>query len=175
MSKLQLETPRLWLRLMQFSDLDDLLKVFGDSRVMASFDTVPFNPEQMENWVQRNIEHQKSHGYGLFSVILKSEGIIIGDCGLEHMNVGGDLATELGYDFQSDYWNQGYGTETASSVLDYAFGVLNLTSLTSLIRVGNVASRRVSAKIGMRSITEFTTNEIQYWKYAIESRSDKQI
>ena len=175
MSKLQLETPRLWLRLMQFSDLDDLLKVFGDSRVMASFDTVPFNPEQMENWVQRNIEHQKSHGYGLFSVILKSEGIIIGDCGLEHMNVGGDLATELGYDFQSDYWNQGYATEAASSVLDYAFGVLNLTSLISLIRVGNEASRRVSEKIGMRFITEFTTNGIQYWKYGIESRSDKQI
>ena len=69
MSKLQLETPRLYLRLMQLSDLDDLLKIFGDSKVMASFDTVPFNREQMENWVQRNIEHQKSHGYGLFSEI----------------------------------------------------------------------------------------------------------
>ncbi len=175
MSKLQLETPRLYLRLMRLSDLDDLLKIFGDSKVMASFDTVPFNREQMENWVQRNIEHQKSHGFGLFSVILKSEGILIGDCGLEHMEVEGDLATELGYDFQSDYWNQGFATEAASSIRDYAFGVLNLTSLISLIRVGNEASKRVSEKIGMRFVNEFTTNGIQYWKYAIEGRSNKYI
>ena len=171
MSELQLETPRLYLRLMQLSDLTDLLKIFGDSKVMASFDTAPFNREQMENWLHRNIEHQKSHGYGLFSVILKSEGILIGDCGLEHMEVEGDLATELGYDFQSDYWNQGYATEAATAVRDYAFSVLNLTSLISLIRVGNEASKRVSEKIGMQFVTEFTTNGIQYWKFAIEGDS----
>ncbi|MGB2896989.1 MAG: GNAT family N-acetyltransferase [Anaerolineales bacterium] len=172
MSKLQLETPRLYLRLMQLSDLDDLLKIFGDSKVMASFDTVPFNREQMENWMQRNIEHQKSHGYGLFSVILKSEGILIGDCGLEHMEVEGDLATELGYDFQSDYWNQGFATEAASAVRDYAFEKLNLPRLISLIRVGNAASKRVSEKIGMQFIDDFTTNGIHYWQYAIDSRND---
>ena len=175
MSKLQLETPRLYLRLMHLSDIDDLLKIFGDSKVMASFDTVPFNREQMENWVQRNIEHQKSHGYGLFSVILKSEGILIGDCGLEHMEVEGDLATELGYDFRSDYWNQGFATEAASAVRDYAFNVLHLPSLISLIRVGNEGSKRVSQKIGMRFVNEFTKNGIHYWKYAIEGRSNEHI
>ena len=91
------------------------------------------------------------------------------------MEVEGDLATELGYDFQSDYWNQGFATEAASSVRDYAFGVLNLTSLISLIRVGNEASKRVSEKIGMQLVNEFTTNGIQYWKYAIEGKSNKHI
>jgi len=175
MNELQLETPRLYLRLMQTSDLDDLLKIFGDSKVMASFDTVPFNREQMERWMQRNLEHQDSHGYGLFSVILKSEGILIGDCGLEHMEVEGEVATELGYDFQSEYWNQGYATEAASSVRDYAFGVLNLTSLISLIRAGNDASKRVSEKIGMQLVNEFTNNGIHYWKYKIEGRPNKNM
>lgn len=63
----------------------------------------------------------------------------------------------------------------ASSIRDYAFGVLNLTSLISLIRVGNEASKRVSEKIGMRFVNEFTMNGIQYWKYAIEGRSNKYI
>ena len=173
MNKIQIETPRLYLRLMHLSDIDDLLKIFGDLKVMASFNTVPFNREQMENWVQRNIEHQNSHGYGLFSVILKSEGILIGDCGLEHMEVEGDLAAELGYDFRSDYWNQGFATEAATSVRDYAFDVLNLAGLISLIRVGNEASKRVSEKIGMRFVNEFTKNEIHYWKYAIDGRSNE--
>ena len=138
---------------------------------MASFDSAAFNREQMEGWVQRNLEHQSLHGYGLFSVILKSEGILIGDCGLEHLEVEGDLATELGYDFRSDYWNQGFATEAASAVRDYAFNVLQLPSLISLIRVGNEGSKRVSEKIGMRFVVEITRNGIQYWKYAIEGKS----
>ena len=171
MNKLQLETPRLYLRLMHLSDLDDLLKIFADPKVMTSFDSAAFNREQMEHWVQRNLKHQSLHGYGLFSVILKSEGILIGDCGLEHLEVEGDLATELGYDFRSDYWNQGFATEAASAVRDYAFNVLHLPSLISLIRVGNEGSKRVSEKIGMRFIIEITQNGIQYWKYAIDGKS----
>ena len=169
MSDLHIETPRLYLRLMELSDLDDLLKIFGDPKVMASFDTEPFNREQMGHWVQRNLAHQDSHEYGLFSVMLKSKEMLIGDCGLERMEVGGEFVTELGYDFRSDYWNQGFATEAALAVRDYAFNVLSLPSLISLIRVGNEASKRVSEKIGMRLIAEITKNGIRYWKYGIDS------
>jgi RimJ/RimL family protein N-acetyltransferase len=169
MSDLQLETPRLCLRLMQSSDIDDLLKIFGDPQVMASFGGATFNREQMELWTHRNIDHQIQHGYGLFSVLLKSEGLLIGDCGLEHMKLDGDQVTELGYDFRSDYWNQGFATEAATAVRDYAFNVLNLPRLISLIRVENAASRRVSEKIGMRFVAEITRNGVSYWEYAVES------
>ena len=171
MGELHLETPRLNLRMMKLSDLDDLLKIFGDPKVMASFNTNPFEREQMEGWVQRNLAHQEKHGYGLFSVILKSNDILIGNCGLEHMEVDGELATELGYDFRSDYWNQGYATEAAMAVRDYAFNELSLPSLISLIRTGNQASRRVSEKIGMQLIDEMEVNSIGYWKFGIDSRS----
>jgi RimJ/RimL family protein N-acetyltransferase len=172
MNDLKLETPRLCLRLMQSSDLDGLLRIFGDPKVMASFGGAIFNREQMERWLQRNIEHQSQYGYDLFSVILKSEGLLVGDCGLEHMVVDGDLATELGYDFRSDYWNQGFATEAATAVRDYAFYVLHLPGLISLIRVGNAASKRVSEKIGMRFVAEITRNGISYWKYAIDGGSN---
>jgi RimJ/RimL family protein N-acetyltransferase len=156
---------------MHSSDIDDLLKIFGDSEVMAAFDNAVFNREQMERWVQRNIEHHNLHGYGLFSVILKSEGTLIGDCGLEHMEVEGEFATELGYDFRKDYWNQGFATEAASAVRDYAFKILKLPSLISIIRVGNEASKRVSEKIGMRFAGEIVQNGMMYWKYVIDSGS----
>jgi RimJ/RimL family protein N-acetyltransferase len=171
MTDLQLETPRLRLRLMQTSDLEDLLVIFGDPKVMASFGAATFNREQMEAWMQRNLEHQTLHGYGLFSVILRSEGLLIGDCGLEHMDVDSDHVTELGYDFRSDYWNRGLATEAASAVRDYAFDVLHLPRLISLVRVGNAASKRVSEKIGMQFVAEITQNDISYWKYAIDGGS----
>lgn len=167
MKEIMLETPRLTLRLMQASDFDDLMAIFGDPKVMDSFNVPPFNREQMQGWLNRNLKHQEQHGYGLFSVILKSDQTLIGDCGLEHMQVDGQPAAELGYDFRSHYWNQGYATEAASAVRDYAFQQLELPNLISLIRVGNEASRRVSEKIGMQLIEELTLNEIPYWKYGV--------
>ena len=92
MSDLLLETPRLTLRLMESSDLDDLLMIFGDAKVMASFDAEPFNREQMEYWLQRNLAPKEYYGYGLFSVVLKSNQTLIGDCGLEHMEMGGRIS-----------------------------------------------------------------------------------
>jgi len=169
MNELNLETPRLRLRLMQSSDIDELINIFGDPKVMASFNTDPFERTQMQQWIDGNLEHQDLHGYGLFSVILKSDGILIGDCGLEHMTVDKKPVTELGYDFRSDYWNQGFATEAAIAVRDFAFSSLHLHSLISLIRIGNNASKRVSEKVGMHLANEMIRNGITYWKYVIEN------
>jgi [ribosomal protein S5]-alanine N-acetyltransferase len=122
----------------------------------------------MTQWVQRNLDHQTAHGYGLFSVILKSTGLLIGDCGLELMDVDGIPAAELGYDFRSDYWNQGYATEAAKAVRDYAFRHLQLPRLISLIRVGNLPSQRVAEKIGMHRIAKITRYGHPYWHYMVE-------
>jgi ribosomal-protein-alanine N-acetyltransferase len=73
---------------------------------------------------------------------------------------------ELGYDFRSHYWNQGYATEAAAAVRDYAFQTLQIPRLISLIRVGNSASRRVAEKIGMQLAAEITRYDTAYWKYA---------
>jgi len=162
----QLETKRLVLRPMLESDFDALLLIFTDAKVMAAFDHPPFTHEQMHYWLKRNLDHQNQFGYGLFSVILKEAGELIGDCGLEVMEDMG--AAELGYDFRSDFWDQGYATEAATAVRDHAFDVLKLPQLISLIRVGNVASKRIAEKVGMTLAEEFTRYDIRYWKYTLK-------
>lgn len=165
----QLETERLILRPMQPTDLEALLLIFTDPKVMAAFQHDPFTRDQMQGWLSRNLDHQQQYGYGLFSVILKTSGELIGDCGLEQMEVEGQPLAELGYDFRSDYWNQGLATEAACAVREYAFHVLQLPQLISLIRVGNLASKRVAEKVGMTLSAEFTRYGIQYWKYALKN------
>jgi RimJ/RimL family protein N-acetyltransferase len=161
-------TPRLILRPMREDDVEDLMRVFGDPRVMASFGVPPFDRSQMEQWVRRNLDHQERYGYGLFSVILSESGNLIGDCGLERMDEGGPVQAELGYDLRSDYWNRGLATEAAQAVRDYAFGELAILRLISLIRVGNEASRRVAEKVGMRLVEEIERYGNSYWMYALE-------
>ena len=166
---LRLETERLVLRPMLETDFDALLLIFTDLKVMAEFNHDPFTPEQMSRWLRRNLDHQNQYGYGLFSVILKETGELIGDCGLEQME--DQDAAELGYDFRSDFWNQGYATEAATAVRDYAFDFLKLPHLISLIRVSNLASKRVAEKVGMTLAEEFTRYDIQYWKYFIRNKN----
>jgi RimJ/RimL family protein N-acetyltransferase len=104
-------------------------------------------------------------------VILKADGTLIGDCGLEVMEIEGEQVAELGYDFRSDYWHQGYATEAAIAVRDYAFQTLALSRLISLIRIGNMASRRVAEKVGMHFDSEFDRYGNRYWRFHIENEN----
>ena len=96
-----IETTRLLLRPMKSDDVDDLLRIFKDPKVMAAFERGPFGRDEMTRWVERNLAHQRRHGYGLFTVIHKAEGLVIGDCGLEHRAIQGRAEIELGCDFCS--------------------------------------------------------------------------
>jgi RimJ/RimL family protein N-acetyltransferase len=164
-----LETSRLWLRSMRADDTDALFAIFTDPSVMAAFDSPPFSREQMTSWLNRNLDHQHRYGYGLFSVILKQNRLLIGDCGLEVVEIGGFQVAELGYDFRSDIWNQGYATEATTAVRDFALQQLHLPRLISLIRIGNQPSRRVAEKIGMHFVSEVEHDSRHYWKYAIDA------
>lgn len=92
-----IETARLWLRPMREDDLDALLRIFTDRRVMAAFASEPFDRARMQGWLDRNLRHQDEHGFGLFAVIKKTTGGLIGDCRLEMMEVEGGREAELGY------------------------------------------------------------------------------
>jgi [ribosomal protein S5]-alanine N-acetyltransferase len=165
-----IETTRLLLRPMRGDDFEALYQIFTDPQVMASFGGELFTSVQMHGWLNRNLAHQTEFGYGLFSVIRKADGMLIGNCGLEQMIVEGHAAAELGYDFRSDTWNQGFATEAACAVRDFAFTVLRLPRLVSLIRVGNLASKRVAEKVGMRQTAELERYGTRYWQFALKSR-----
>jgi RimJ/RimL family protein N-acetyltransferase len=152
---------------MTIDDVDPLLVVFTDPRVMASFGGGLFSREQMGRWVTRNLAHQERHGYGLFTIVHRDDGVIIGDCGLEHMDVDGAPEVELGYDLRSDYWGRGLATEAATAVRDHAFDALGVGRLISLIKPDNHASRRVAERLGMVHERDLTRSEVVYRVYAV--------
>ena len=162
-----LETRRLILRKMTMEDLDDLLRIFSDPRVMQSFGGALFDRARMKQWLLRNLDHQDQYGYGLFSVILKASGELVGDCGLEHTEVEGSPEVEIGYDFLSTYWGRGLATEAASAVRDYAFDQPGLARVISLIRPDNFASIRVAQKIGMVKEKECLRGGQRYYVYSL--------
>ncbi len=53
----RIETRRLLLRTMLPSDIEALLLIFTDPKVMASFGGELFTRVQMERWLERNLQH----------------------------------------------------------------------------------------------------------------------
>ncbi len=143
-----IETKRLILRQMTKDDTEEFLEIFTDPVAMKYFGVI-FDRTQMENWVKSNLNHQEEHGFSLLSVILKSNEEVIGDCGLESEEIDGEFRVGIGFDFKSKYWNNGYATEAAKTVLDFGFIKYEFDRISGWINPENVPSRRVAEKIGM--------------------------
>jgi RimJ/RimL family protein N-acetyltransferase len=144
-----METERLSLRELRADDLDAMHAYLGDANTMLHY-PVPFSREFVEQGIQKNFKRYAQHGYGLFGVVLKEAGHLIGDCGLVWQDLHPGLELEVGYHFRRDHWGHGYATEAAKACIDFAFEHTDVDHVISLIRPENLASRRVAEKNGLR-------------------------
>ncbi len=159
---LQLDTDRLLLRAPVPDDADalapmyadpDVMRYVGDGRTLTRSDT--------ERSVRRMIDRWEADGFGLFTTVRKDDGAVIGRVGLLVWNTDTWEPTtraeaaevpsevEVGYTLGKPYWGQGYATEAAGAVRDYALGELAAERLIALIIHGNTASENVARKLGL--------------------------
>ena len=70
-------------------------------------------------------------------------------------------------------WGRGLGTEAARAARDLAFGNLGLPRVVSIIHRGNLASRRVAEKVGMRHerIVQFADHRCSLYAMAVDRPS----
>jgi RimJ/RimL family protein N-acetyltransferase len=150
MSNAVIETDRIIMRNWQDGDLEQLFEINQDPRVMEYFPKLQ-DREYTNNIIERSKRLYGEKGYGFFACELKSTGEFIGFVGLwdTHFDAHFTPAVEIGWRLAYKHWGQGYATEAAKAVLDYAFNKLNLPEIVSLAAVGNRRSRNVMEKIGM--------------------------
>lgn len=147
-----LETPRLSLREMTQADFPALCKILQDPEVMYAYEHA-FSDAEAQDWLQRQQERYRQSGYGLWAVILKETGEMIGQCGLTPQTCNQRVVPEIGYLFQKAFWHQGYATEAAIACKEYAFFQLGAEEVFSIIRDNNLPSQRVALRNGMQ-VTE---------------------
>ena len=97
-------------------------------------------------------KHFNEYGYSMYATEIKETGAFIGFIGLLTVDFKASFtpATEIGWRLSSKYWNQGYTTEGAKSLLSYAFNYLNIPEIVSFTSINNTASIRVMEKIGLK-------------------------
>lgn len=152
-----LETERLRLREFVRQDADALAAVLGDPVAMQYYPAA-FDRRGVEEWVAKNIARYQCDGHGLWAMLLKDSGELIGDCGCTVQEVEGAHYIEVGYHVRRDLWGNGYATEAAQACMQYAFTKLGVDRVMSLIRPENVQSIRVAEKNGL------TCEKIIFWR-----------
>lgn len=70
--------------------------------------------------------------------------------GISMQVYGDEELPEIGYMFEKEFWHRGFATEAAIACRDYAFAVLGMDTVYSVIRADNVPSRAVARRNGMR-------------------------
>ncbi len=144
----RLETRRLVLRPFLPDDVGVMAEVLGDP-VSMRFYPHPFSFEETEAWVARNMARSEGDGLGLWAVVLRDTGEVVGDCGAVVQQVDGSDELELGWHLHPAHQGHGFATEAAIAWRDYAFAVTGRDRLISLILEENLPSQRVAERIGM--------------------------
>ncbi len=88
----------------------------------------------------------RDHGFGLYTVCSKSDGIQLGVCGFVKRDTLPD--PDIGFAFLPKYEGKGYGFESADSVLRYGRDVLKMTRILAITSLDNHASGKLLEKLG---------------------------
>jgi len=145
-----IETERLILRTWCESDVEIMAAINQDPKV-CEYLPGPLTYEETKAAIERFVRHYKKHGFCLYAAEIKLTQQFIGWIGLSIPAFSAHFmpAVEIAWRLDSKHWNQGYATEGAKAVRDYAFTTLNLDEIVSFTTIANKASRRVMEKIGM--------------------------
>jgi RimJ/RimL family protein N-acetyltransferase len=103
--------------------------------------------DRIEGWIGWNLDNYAEHGFGLWVIEHKDEGLFLGDCGLTYQLVEGDRLPELGYHLQKHHRGVGYATEAARACLAFAFDELATPLVCSVVDPENTASMRVASRL----------------------------
>lgn len=168
-----IETKRLYMREMKQDDFDSLCKILQDEKVMYAYEGA-FNDDEVQEWLDRQIERYHKWNFGLWAVILKENDEMIGQCGLTMQPWKDEEVLEIGYLFQYKYWHQGYATEAAKACKKYAFNILKADEVCSIIRDTNIPSQNVAIRNGMTKKDEYTKHykgiDMPHYRYVITNQ-----
>ena len=101
---------------------------------------------------QRLLSYEREHGHTFWCVERRSDGAILGFCGLKRSNQsGGPLGMmEVGWRLREDAWGRGYAKEAATASLDLAFDRFDAEKVIAMTVQRNTASWGLMERLGMR-------------------------
>lgn len=159
-----LPAERLELRPFVLEDAQRVRSLAGEFEVADTTLTIPhpYPDGAAEEWIGT---HRPAWQAGRRAIFAITEGdVVIGAIELHGID-GGQGRAELGFWVGLPFWNKGYCSEAARTIVGFAFRDLGLHRVQARHFVRNPASGRVLQKIGMREEGLFRGAEKRWGKY----------
>jgi ribosomal-protein-alanine N-acetyltransferase len=123
----------------------------ADPRVMEFFRS-PLDRIGSDTMVDRIEKHFDDHGFGLWALEVPGTTAFIGFCGLSNVPFRAHFTPciEIGWRLGFEHWGQGYATEAAKLAIAHGFSDMKLPGVVAFTAMGNVRSRAVMKRLGMR-------------------------
>jgi ribosomal-protein-alanine N-acetyltransferase len=155
----ELRTDRLLLRRWREEDREPFAEMNADPEVMRHFPSRLTRAES-DAFVDRVERGFADRGFGLWAV--EADGELLGFTGLSvprfhvaWMDAREQPVVEVGWRLRRSAWGRGYATEAARECVRFAFEDLGRDEVVSFTVVGNVRSRAVMERLGMRYLTAY--------------------
>ncbi len=170
----RIESERLIFRRIEEADFEFFARIHADPIVARYLGNGrPRSLQETRALLETFYETYKCLERGPLAVVRKSGGVLIGRCGLSDMALELNTASgklprvwyqrsevpsdtnvifeqELGYTFDRNYWGQGYGSEAAARVFEYASSRTQFRRIVSVIHPDNTPSIKIAERCGAR-------------------------
>lgn len=151
--QLVIETPRLRMESVTPKNQKDYEALFGNSQVMKKYATgetkdASYVNKRIDTWVSR---WGKGDPFSGLAVYEKESGEFLGHLVLGHGDAPGQA--EIAFLFLPKFWNQGYGKEAVTAVIEHlapklaSLGIMvdgaRFQEITATARIDSIASNRI--------------------------------
>jgi RimJ/RimL family protein N-acetyltransferase len=147
-------TKRLVARSWRAEDLPFAMELWGDPAVTALIDARgQLSEAQVEEKLRGEIEREGSYGVQYWALFERGTSGFVGCAGLRPWVYTRDEQNfEVGFHLTRRCWGQGFATEAACGVLDYAWRKLRRSKVYAGHHPDNRASGRILKKLGFEFI-----------------------
>lgn len=150
-----LETNRLLIREMSGDDMEALYDLYSDETITPYVEPLFKNREEEYTYIQdyANLIY-KFYDLGMWLIIEKETGTLIGRAGVEPMDYNGETVLELGYLIGKKWQRMGYAKEACTGILNYVRELEIYPYVDALIEVKNVNSKAFIQSLGFQKAKE---------------------
>ena len=141
------ETKRLQLKKISFDNFNEIAEIMRGSNVQKIWGYY-FSDCDVHQWIEKCQKFYEQYNTGYFLAEEKSTNQIVGQIGLMPDVINGTVHYEIGYILKEKYEHNGYATEGAAFMADYALNKIHLSEVIFEIRPINQKSINVAKRLG---------------------------
>lgn len=156
----RLESKRFILREVKQTDFTSIYEIYSDEDAIKYQQIhVMKTIEQAQKSIQVFLQGFIDRKFIKWCIATKENDKVIGLITLHHFDFYNSHA-QIGYMLNKKYWRQNIMGEVSNGIIRYAFEVLGLNRIEALIHPHNIASIKLSEKLGFRR--EGLKSEVSY-------------